>query len=108
MSHPCRTCGACCAAFRVSFDVRELDSEPGGRVPAGLTDAETATLCRMRGTDHAPPRCIALTGTIGSAVACGIYPERPSPCREFGERVEIGVIEDACNRARLRHGLLPL
>jgi len=44
-------------------------------------------------------------GKIGEAVHCGIYHERPSPCREFGARAEIGVFEDACHRARALHGL---
>lgn len=57
---------------------------------------------RMRGTDHRPPRCAALTGTVGQQVACGIYEWRPSPCREF----EAG--SDACTKARARHGLPPL
>ena len=32
----------------------------------------------MRGTDHSPPRCAALTGKVGSQAACGIYEWRPS------------------------------
>jgi hypothetical protein len=101
---PCQSCGACCASFRVTFHRSELDGE-GGLVPENLADAETASLCRMRGTDYSPPRCVALMGQIGQSVACGIYRERPSPCREFGERMEMGVFDDACLRARARHGL---
>jgi Fe-S-cluster containining protein len=56
----------------------------------------------MRGTDHAPARCAALTGQVGRQVACGIYEWRPSPCREF----QAG--SDACQQARRRHGLAPL
>lgn len=103
----CMQCGACCAAFRVTFHMSELDSE-GGRVPAGLADAETRTLFRLRGTDYARPRCLALVGKIGEAVHCGIYHERPSPCREFGARADMGVFEDACHRARALHGLTAL
>src|SRR5574341_35973 len=99
MYNPCQSCGACCAAFRVTFHRSELDSE-GGCVPAALADGETASLCRMRGTDYASPRCVALVGEIGVRVSCGIYRERPSPCREFGERVEISGFDDACLRAR--------
>src|SRR5574343_218790 len=99
----CMQCGACCAAFRVTFHVSELDSE-GGRVPAGLADAETHSLYRLRGTDYARPRCLALVGKMGEQVHCGIYAERPSPCREFGARVALGVFEDACDRARGRRG----
>lgn len=104
----CTQCGACCAAFRVTFHYSELDSEPGGNVPARLADEETSTLVRMRGTDYAKPRCIALSGTIGKSVYCGIYKERPSPCREFGSRASIGIFEEACNKARAANGLPPL
>lgn len=103
----CMSCGACCAAFRVTFHRSELDDE-GGCVPSSLADEETRSLVRLRGTDRAQPRCIALVGKVGEAVRCGIYEHRPSPCREFGARAEIGVFEDACNRARSRNGLPPL
>ncbi|XAH26254.1 YkgJ family cysteine cluster protein [Xylophilus sp. GW821-FHT01B05] len=99
--HPCLRCGACCASFRVDFSVEELNQH-GGPVPDGLAVELTDTLSRMRGTDHQPPRCAALTGTLGQAARCGIYEWRPSPCREF----EAG--SDACQLARRRHGLLPL
>jgi len=82
----------------VDFSVAELDDN-GGSVPSGLTVPLTDTLCRMRGTDHSPPRCAALTGQIGMQVSCGIYEWRSSPCREFSEG------SDACNRARMRQGL---
>ena len=99
--HPCLTCGACCASFRVDFAVCELD-DMGGTVPSGLAVDVNGSTCRMRGTDHVPSRCAALTGQVGSQVACGIYEWRPSPCREFAEG------SDACERARARHGLPPL
>jgi len=94
----CQTCGACCACFRVDFAVEELDDR-GGRVPCGLAEDLTDSLCRLRGTDHQSPRCAALMGRIGEQVACGIYEWRPSPCREFAEG------GPACDRARARHGL---
>lgn len=100
-THPCLTCGACCAGFRVDFAREELQSE-GGQVPDGLAVDLTPGLCRMRGTDHRSPRCAALTGTVGTAVSCGIYEWRPSPCREF----EAG--SDACNKARRWYRLPPL
>lgn len=98
--HPCLRCGACCAAFRVDFSVHELD-ELGGQVPAGLAVEVTGNTARMRGTDHLPVRCAALTGRIGVRASCGIHEWRPSPCREL----EPG--SDACERARARHGLSP-
>lgn len=100
-TNPCTDCGACCAAFRVDFAADELLSM-GGHVPDGLTVEVTRSTCRMRGTDHSPPRCAALYGRIGEKATCGIYEWRPSPCREFEEG------SDACQRARQRHGLSAL
>ena len=105
--NPCTRCGACCASFRVDFARAELQSE-GGSVPDGLAVELTAQLCRMRGTDHASPRCAALVGTVGQRIGCGIYEWRPSPCREFGLRAPMGLGDEACARARTRHGLAPL
>jgi Fe-S-cluster containining protein len=78
--------------------VYELD-DMGGHVPAGLTVEVNGSTCRMRGTDHVPIRCAALTGKVGERATCGIYEWRPSPCREFEEG------SDACQRARMRHNL---
>ncbi|MBQ0945992.1 YkgJ family cysteine cluster protein [Ideonella sp. 4Y16] len=105
--NPCVRCGACCAAFRVDFSVEELDSR-FGRVPDGLTVEVTDGTCRMRGTDHAQPRCAALVGTVGVQAHCGIYEWRPSPCREFGLLAPLGRGDEACSRARARHRLPPL
>ena len=105
--NPCIPCGACCASFRVDFAREELQSE-GGCVPDGLTVEVNASLIRMRGTDHAQPRCAALVGKIGQAAGCGIYEWRPGPCREFGLRAPMGIGDEACARARARHGLPPL
>lgn len=107
----CLNCGACCAAFRVDFDIAELS---GGRMPWGqgvrreMTVPVAGSLVRMRGTDGLPPRCVALAGTIGEAVSCAIYAERPGPCREFSPLAEFGIGDDACRRARRMHGLPPL
>jgi Fe-S-cluster containining protein len=103
----CLSCGACCAAFRVSFDRQELD-DASGPVPASLADIENDYTCRMRGTDYLQPRCVALVGKIGERTHCGIYQERPGPCREFAPHAEHGIFPQACNRARSRHGLPPL
>ncbi len=71
-------------------------------MPSGLAEEVNDNTCRMRGTDYARPRCAALTGTIGQQAACGIYEWRPSPCREFAAGSE------ACNKARVRHGMQAL
>jgi Fe-S-cluster containining protein len=105
--NPCTHCGACCAGYRVDFAREELLSA-GGCVPDGLAVPLTAGLMRMRGTDHAQPRCAALTGRVGEQARCGIYEWRPSPCREFGALAPLGRGDEACNRARARHGLPPL
>lgn len=105
--NPCTRCGACCASFRVDFAREELASE-GGPVPDGLAVEVTARTCRMRGTDHASPRCAALTGTVGVDARCAVYEWRPAPCREFGMLAPLGRGDAACTQARARHGLLPL
>ena len=97
----CTSCGACCASYIVDFSVTELLSE-GGRVPDGLTVSVSDHTCRMRGTDHARPRCAALGGEVGQQVRCHIYEWRPNPCDEFSAG------SPACERARARHGLPPL
>ncbi len=94
----CTACGACCASYRVDFSVCELESS-GGSVPDGLTVEINSGTCRMRGTDHVPARCAALTGTVGQQATCGIYEWRPSPCREFTAG------SDACQYTRQRHGI---
>ena len=98
---PCERCGACCATFRVDFSIMETQAE-GGAVPDGLALPVAARTCRLRGTDHLPPRCAALSGRVGERVACGIYEWRPAPCREFSAG------SDACAQARRRHRLEPL
>ncbi|MFZ9297470.1 MAG: YkgJ family cysteine cluster protein [Hylemonella sp.] len=97
----CTQCGACCASFRVDFAVYEVEGM-GGQVPEGLVVQINGSTCRMRGTDHVPIRCAALNGKVGEQVSCAIYEWRPSPCREFSEG------DDACNKARARHGLCAL
>jgi Fe-S-cluster containining protein len=102
---PCTRCGACCAAFRVDFHPSECGDVESGGVPDALTLSLTANLRRMRGTDDAPPRCVALRGEVGVRVNCSIYAGRPSPCRDFAPYAALGIGEDACDRARARHGL---
>lgn len=97
----CTTCGACCACFRVDFSACEVE-EHGGDVPSGLVVEVNTSIARMRGSDHQPPRCAALSGKLGEKIGCGIYEWRPSPCREFAEGSE------ACNLARRRHGMAQL
>lgn len=107
----CLSCGACCAAFRVDFHRADLDPGDGRGVPRDLAVAVIGSLWRMRGTDEAPPRCIALVGEVGDrdgGVRCAIYEQRPGPCRDFAPYAPLGIGDDACDRARRRHGLQPL
>lgn len=97
--NPCLTCGACCVTFRVSFYWAEAE-ERG--LPPALTEPLQRWFACMAGTNQPQPRCVALQGDIGVAVACGVYAQRPTPCRE----VEAG--DEKCQRARARHGLPPL
>lgn len=100
-SNPCLRCGACCAAFRVSFYWAEAD-DGGGPVPLHLTEKINDFRRCMRGTWSDTPRCTALQGEVGSEVSCAIYPQRSSTCREFVAWSE------ACNRARGKYGLAEL
>lgn len=105
----CERCGACCAAYRVDFHPAELAQSAGGSgVPQEMAIALTPKLMRMKGTDEALPRCIALKGEVGHRVGCSIYENRPSPCHEFNPWAALGIVDDACHRARQRHGLPPL
>ncbi len=108
MIHPCLTCGACCAHFRIAFHWAETDPAQGGTVPAELTEKLDPHRVVMRGT-HAPPmRCVALVGEIGKAAHCGIHPIKPSVCREVEPSWEFGRPSPQCDKGRLAHGLRPL
>ncbi len=104
----CLACGACCAAFRVDFHCSELAEGDRQGVPSAFAVPVTQRLYRLRGTDAASPRCIALEGEVGRAVRCTIYENRPGPCRDFAPYAPLGIGDDACDRARRRHGLPPL
>ena len=107
-SEDCTHCGACCATYLVTFLRDELDSAPGGWVPTALTDPIYGRAAYMCGTRHHPRRCVALRGTIGVEVSCAIYPQRPSPCRDFAPEAGAGHGDARCGDARRYHGLPPL
>lgn len=108
MLHPCLRCGACCAHFRVAFHWSEAEALLGGKVPPELTEKLDHHRVAMRGTNTSQPRCTALQGVVGEAAYCGIYPQRPSVCREMQPSWEFGAISAQCDKARLAHGLLVL
>ena len=103
--HPCLTCGACCATFRVSLHWSETDPGLGGGVPAALTEKLDAHRVAMRGTWEQQPRCVALDADIGRHSRCTIHPVRPSVCRQVQASWESGAISAQCDKARAAHGL---
>lgn len=106
MSHPCLSCGACCAHYRVGFHWSEAAPELGGHVPAELAEVLDGHRLAMRGTWAERPRCIALDAEIGVRACCTIHPRRPSVCREVWPSWEDGRgASPQCDRARLAHGL---
>lgn len=101
-SNPCVSCGACCAYFRVQYYWRE--SVPEGKFEE-LTDMHRC----MKGTGRKHrPQCVGLTGKIGRDAKCGMYEERPTPCREFKASYSDGKHHPRCDEARAAHGLPPL
>jgi uncharacterized protein len=107
-SHPCQTCGACCASYRVAFHWSEAAPDLGGNTPPELTVPLDPHRVAMRGTLVEPIRCSALHGTPGAVASCTIYAMRPSPCRDLQASWEHGRPDAQCDRARQRHGLAPL
>lgn len=111
--HPCQSCGACCASYRVSFHWREaeanLDDVSDKSVPVDYTeDLDLERRC-MKGTNAKHnPTCIALMGEVGKTAHCIIYENRPSPCRRFSASYEKGYQNIRCDEARAKHGLRPL
>lgn len=109
--NPCIKCGACCACFRVAFHWSEAEPFLNGS-GEGLREL-TVKLDRhrvaMRGTEGGQPiRCIALEGQVGTEVRCGVYAQRPSPCRELRPDGLDGRPSGQCRQARARFGLPPL
>lgn len=106
--NPCLDCGLCCVHFRVSFYWSEADDGPGGFVPAGMTEKLSRQLRCMKGTNQIPRRCAALAGQPGERVACTIYENRPTPCREFPAHLEDGTPNPKCDELRAAMGLRAL
>ena len=111
--HPCQTCGACCASYRVSFHWREAEADPDDKndhsVPLELIEDLDLNRRCMKGTNQKHnPTCAALKGRVGDYVACQIYHNRPSPCRNFSASYENGEKNFRCDEARSKHGLKPL
>lgn len=108
MPHPCLSCGACCAHFRVSLHWSEAEPDLGGRVPIALTETFGPHQRSMRGTWAKQPHCIALEGVVGQRVRCTIYDARPNACRDLRMSWEGGGPNPQCDQARAAYGLPPL
>lgn len=101
--NPCKSCGACCTHFRISFYQGECDSN-GGVVPADLVTPITPFYVAMKGSETGG-RCTALRGEIGKDISCAIYESRPSPCRAFPVWEEDGSPHQKCQELRKKVGL---
>jgi hypothetical protein len=79
-----------------------VEIEPGDRI-LGRADLVRKLVRDVDGVPHlrlsTDGRCMALRGALGRSVECGIYHERPSPCR----RVQPG--DALCTRYRHEHGV---
>jgi len=104
--NPCMSCGACCVGLRASFYWAEADDAVKRGVPARLTVRVGTFRRAMRQGRRG--RCVALRGTPGRRVACGIYERRPSVCRNFQPAWAEGPAGARCLEARARLGLEPL
>lgn len=104
----CKSCGACCNYFRISFYFGEIDTMKQGFVPDEKAEKLNSFFACMKGTNNKPTqnRCIALKGEIGKDVSCSIYHNRPSPCREFAVFDDNGAMNPRCIKARQAHGLM--
>jgi Fe-S-cluster containining protein len=89
----------------VSFYHGEIEGMPMGFVPEHLVEKLNESRACMKGTNQKSPRCIALSGTLGEAVACTIYEQRPTPCREFEVWEDGGEVNVRCQSLRLANGL---
>ena len=70
-------------------------------MPEHYTEPVTAVYLCMVGTNETSPRCIALEGTIGEHVSCGMYEQRSSSCKE------VQIADDQCNKARRAYNMIP-
>ena len=92
----CQSCGACCAYSRDWPRFALETEEEILAIPRELVDDARGT---MRCTGD---RCVALSGEVGVATACTIYPLRPEVCRSCQPG------DEACTIARRHYGLAEL
>ena len=77
MTHPCLTCGACCASFRVGFSVHETQ-EMGGDVPDGLVVEVTGATGRWHVN-------AAASGAVTHSPNARALPRRQAQCAWAGK-----------------------
>ncbi|EXA66354.1 hypothetical protein J504_1543 [Acinetobacter baumannii 348935] len=70
-------------------------------MPEHYTEPVTSVYSCMAGTNQKNPRCIALEGSIGEQVSCGMYELRSSSCKE------VQIADAQCNKARMAHNMIP-
>ena len=99
----CRSCGACCVnlpANRAQGFNYWVEIHDGDRILRRPDLVKTLVTRDPNGVPHLrvahDGRCLSLRGDIGK-VTCGIYRERPTPCRQ----VEAG--DEKCLRIRAAH-----
>ena len=84
----CRTCGACCGPTYDDethvdlFDVDVARLSPAYR-RTNVAHSGTGLALRTKRTKQSGTVCVALRGTVGRRVSCGIYDRRPDACRCF-------------------------
>src|SRR3977135_3321940 len=89
---PCQACGACCSYSSNWPRFTSEDDSALDLIPAKFVNA------KLSGMHCDGERCSALTGKIGVATSCGIYPGRPEVCRTCMPG------DPECVMARSRHG----
>jgi Fe-S-cluster containining protein len=99
--NPCFGRNACCYHYRVSFYHGEIDSQPGGFVPAHLTSPVTPFLACMRGTANRDMDDV-LPSRRGH---CAIYNQHPFTCREFRALLDDGSRHPECQHLRELYGI---
>lgn len=95
----CQSCGACCSFYawqpmRMPAPRRPLAGDPAYTFqsktvtryvwPDGTAETFRENIHWMRREKvDGWWRCTALRGTLGKAVSCGVYRQRPPACRDF-------------------------
>jgi uncharacterized protein len=93
VGNPCQACGACCSYSPNWPRFTTEDEAMLELIPEKFVNE------RLSGMRCDGDRCSALSGKVGVATSCGIYPVRPEVCRICMP----GDVEG--EMARRRHGL---